>query len=172
MSDLERIQAVYARYVEARNALLLELNLGRSSNRDPLAEFSEWLVASLLSGALADSPVQAHWDVDAPEAGKVQVKYLANTGNKRWVNEHLVKVNAQMDSYAIVFFESLLPVSAVLLPARRLADVCAALGKRHPQQDTTLQLTRANYIRIISEPAVFRPLGARTWRAPDWTEVT
>ena len=49
---------------------------------DPLAEFAEWLVAALLEGTLAPSPVQAHWDVEAPGVGKVQVKYLANSGNE------------------------------------------------------------------------------------------
>ena len=88
MTELERVSSIYARYVEARNALLAELNLGRNSNRDPLAEFAEWLVAALLEGTLAPSPVQAHWDVEAPGIGKVQVKYLANSGNESWVNEH------------------------------------------------------------------------------------
>lgn len=162
---------MYSRYVEARNALLTELNLGRNSNRDPLAEFAEWLVAALLGGTLAPSPVQAHWDVEAPEVGKVQVKYLANSGNERWVNEHPVRVSDLMDAYAIVFYESLLPVSVVLLPARRLAEIGLALAKRHPNQDSTLQLTRANYVRLIGEPAMFRPLGVRAWQAPIWTEL-
>jgi hypothetical protein len=168
--DLARVTDIYGRYVEARNALLAELNLGRNSNRDPLAEFAEWLVAALLAGKLAPSPVQAHWDVEARGVGKVQVKYLANSGNERWVNEHPVRVTDLMDAYAIVFYESLLPVSVILLPARRLVEVGLALGKRHPDQDTTLQLTRANYVRLIREPGVFRPLGVRTWRAPAWTE--
>jgi len=170
--DLDRVTKIYARYVEARNALLAELNLGRDSNRDPLAEFAEWLVAALLGGALAPSPVQAHWDVEAPGVGKVQVKYLANSGNERWVNEHPVRVTDLMDAYAIVFYESLLPVSVVMLPARHLAAIGPGLGKRHPNQEATLQLTRANYVRLVGEPEVFRPLGVRAWRAPGWTEVT
>lgn len=170
MTDLEKIQAAYARYVVGRNALLAELNLGRDSNRDPLAEFAEWLVAALTDGKPAQSPVQAHWDVRSPGIGHVQVKYLANSGDARWVNEHLVKVSEPMDAYAIVFFESLLPVSVVMLPARGLGKVAAALAKRHPDQETTLQLTRSNYVRLISELSVFRPLGVRAWRAPTWVE--
>ena len=172
MTELERVTSIYARYVDARNALLAELRLGRNSNRDPLAEFAEWLVAALLGGTLAPSPVQAHWDVEVPEVGKVQVKYLANSGSERWVNEHPVRVTELMDAYAIVFYESLLPVSVVLLPARGLADIGAALGKRHPNQHTTLQLTRSNYVRLVGEPAVFRPLGVRAWRGPRWDELT
>jgi hypothetical protein len=168
--DLQRVRGIYGQYVEARNALLAELNLGRNSNRDPLAEFAEWLVAALLGGTLAPSPVQAHWDVEAPGVGKVQVKYLANSGSEGWVNEHPVHVTEQMDAYAIVFYESLLPVAVAQLPARRLAEVGAALGKRHPNQDRSLQLTRANYMRLLGEPTTFRPLGVRVWRAPDWSE--
>lgn len=129
-------------------------------------------MAAIVGGRLAASPVQAHWDVEAPNLGKVQVKYLANSGNERWVNEHPVRVSELMDAYSIVFYESLLPVSVVLLPARGLAAVCAALGKGHPNQDTTLQLTRANYLRLLNEPAAFRPLGVRVWTAPSWREVT
>jgi hypothetical protein len=114
--------------------------------------------------------VQAHWDVEAPGVGKVQVKYLANSGTERWVNEHPVRVTELMKAYAIVFYESLLPVSALLLPARRLAEIGAALGKRHPYQDVTLQLTRANYVRLLGEPSTFGPLGIRAWHAPNWTE--
>ena len=78
-----------------------------------------------------------------------------------------------MDAYSVVFSESLLPVTVIQLPARRLAEeVGAALGKRHPNQDVTLQLTRANYVRLIGEPRTFRPLGVRAWRAPKWDEVT
>lgn len=171
MSELERVTGIYARYVEARNALLAELDLGRNSNRDPLAEFAEWLVAALLGGQLPPSPVQAQWDVEAPGGLKVQVKYLANSGNEIWVNEHLVRVTELMDAYAVVFYESLVPVSVILIPARRLAEIGSILGKRHPNQDSTLQLTRPNYVRLIGEPA-FRSLGVRAWRAPEWVEVT
>jgi hypothetical protein len=109
--------------------------------------------------------------VEAPDGAHVQVKYLANSGNEAWVNEHPVKVTELMDAYAIVFYESLLPVSVLLLPARRLTDVGRALGKRHPNQDTTLQLTRVNYVRLLNERAAFRALGVRAWRAPDWHEL-
>jgi len=75
MPDLSRIQAIYQHYVDARNALLDELQLKRRSNRDPLAEFSEWLVAALVDGTLADSPVQPGWDVKTQDNHKTQVKY-------------------------------------------------------------------------------------------------
>jgi hypothetical protein len=172
MSDMAQVAKVYARYVEARKALLAELDLGRNSNRDPLAEFAEWLVAAILHGRLADTPVQAEWDVMALGGQHLQVKYLANTSSERWVNEHTVRVTPQMDAYAIVFYESLVPVSVILLPARGLAAIGQALDKRHAHLETTLQLTRRDYLRLFGDPPTFRTLGVRAWQAPDWTEVT
>jgi hypothetical protein len=163
-----RVLAVYNRYVEARDALLKELGLKRASNRDPLCEFSEWLVATLVEGVLADSPVQKDWDVQGTDGEKIQVKYLANSAGV-WVNEHEIKVNAQMDSYAIVIFEALLPQAVVIFPARNLAAVGEKLGKRHGSLDTTLQFTKANYQQICTDPTGFKSLGVRLYLAPDWS---
>ena len=68
------------------------------------------------------------------------------------MNERPVRVTELMDAYSIVFYESLLPVTVIQLPARRLAEVGAALGKRHPNQDVDTDLTRANYMRLLGEP--------------------
>lgn len=168
MVDLLRVHEAFRRYIDARNALLDELRLSRKSNRDPLAEFGEWLVAALVSGTLADSPVQPGWDVRGPDGERIQVKYLANPAD-RWVNEHPVHVTDLMDSYAIVVFEALLPKAVVILPARNLAAVGTEMGKRHGNLDTTLQFTRANYRRILQDAAAFKELGVRLYVAPDWT---
>lgn len=167
MADLLRVQEAYRRYVEARNALLDELQLKRKSNRDPLAEFSEWLVAALVGGTLADSPVQPGWDVLGPDGERIQVKYLANPA-EAWVNEHPVYVTELMDSYAIVIFEALLPKAVVVFPALNLAAVGTAMGKRHGNRDAALQFTRANYRRILKDPLAFKALGVRLYLAPDW----
>lgn len=56
------------------------------SNRDPVPEVAEHLVADILGGTLAPpSRVQAAWDVETP-AGKVQVRTLSNTGADAWIN--------------------------------------------------------------------------------------
>lgn len=167
MADLSRVQAAYQRYIEARNALLDELQLSRRSNRDPLAEFSEWLVATLVDGRLADSPVQPGWDVRSPDGERIQVKYLANSADA-WVNEHYIQVNDLMDSYAIVIFEAFLPKAVIIFPANNLAAVGLALSKRHDKLDTTLQFTRANYRQIVGDPARFKLLSVRTYLAPEW----
>jgi hypothetical protein len=104
----EELREAFARYAQGRAELLEALGI-ESSNRDPLAEFSERIVAALLGGELASNRVQRGWDVMA-DGHHVQVKYLANPGNEVWVNEHHIVVTADMDDYAIVFFEALLPV--------------------------------------------------------------
>ncbi len=166
--DLASIRATYARYVEARNALLDELNLKRRSNRDPLAEFSEWLVAAIVGGTRAENPVQKGWDVRTADGERIQVKYLANPSDV-WVNEHHMHVNDDMDSYALVLFEALMPEAVIILPARQLAAVGAALGKRHGGLDSNLQFTRRNYRAIHADPATFGKVGVRLYLAPDWS---
>jgi hypothetical protein len=168
MSDLARVRAAYERYVEARNTLLDELHLGRRSNRDPLAEFSEWLVAALVGGTLADSPVQKGWDVMTPAGEKIQVKYLANSTDDSWANEHKIEIKELMDSYAIVIFEALLPQAIIIFPVRNLAAIGTKLGKRHGNLDTTLQFTRTNYLKIRQDTAGFSSLGVRLYLPPDW----
>ena len=74
-----------AEYRVARRRLLNVLGLPMS-NRDPVPEVAEHLVADILGGTLAPpSRVQAAWDVETP-AGKVQVRTLSNTGADAWIN--------------------------------------------------------------------------------------
>lgn len=86
VNESDRLMQAMARYSLARREFLAELGLGRS-NRDPLAEFSEGLVAALLGGTLATSRVQRGHDLVAPRYGQVQVRYLANPPGP-WINEH------------------------------------------------------------------------------------
>lgn len=45
-----------------------------------------------------------------------------------------------------------------------MPGVCAALKKRHPNQDTTLQLTQANYQTLLGEKQRFASLGVSVLR--------
>lgn len=168
--SLAPLQRAFEQYGAARAAFLAELGLP-NSNRDPLAEFSERLVAAIVGGNLAASRVQAGYDVESPTGEKIQVKYLANPPG-RWVNEHPVKVTDLMDSYAIVFFESLLPTATIILPRVGLKAIGEALGKKHPNLDSTLQLTQANYARLISDRDLFRAMGVRSFFPPSWVQDT
>lgn len=133
-----------------------------------MAEFAERLVEGLVSGTHAPSRVQKDWDIEGPDGEKIQVKYLANTGSSAgtWVNEHPLVAPVQADSYALVVYEDLKPVAVVKFTLSRLAEVCARLGKRHGQQDKTLQLTRLNYLTFIENREEFENLGVRVWFPP------
>lgn len=156
--DWQELRDAFERYARGRAELLEAIGV-TGSNRDPLAEFSERLIAALLGGTLAENRMQRGWDVKVGKR-QVQVKYLAN-GTDAWVNEHQIQVTREMHDYAIVFFEALLPVTAVVFSCDRLLEVGTALQKKHPNQDTTLQLTRANYLQLIAERERFAQLGVR-----------
>ncbi len=147
LQSVEQLMGALDEYRAARAAFLVRLGLP-ASNRDPLAEFSERLVAMLLSGRLPESRVQEGYDVLAgPSDARVQVRYLANPAGS-WVNEHVIKMKKSLDYYALVIFEALQPVAVLVFPKETLAAVCEALGKRHPAQDTTLQFTQHNFTQI------------------------
>lgn len=147
-------------YRDARLNLLRTIGVP-VSNRDPLSEFAEQFVAALMGGTLASNRVQRGWDVELPDGAKVQVKYLANTAGTVWVNEHLVVRDPDVDWHALVIIEDFTVVGVVVLPCDRLAEVAAALGKRHGNTETTLQFTRVNWFAIRDDPARFRSLGVQ-----------
>jgi hypothetical protein len=161
--DTAGLLAALNDYRPARQRLLAALGLD-DSNRDPYAEFAEQLVAALTGGWLATSRVQAAWDVQEPDGSLTQVRYLANPGN-RWVNEHLVRRIQAVTWYTLVLYEGGAAMGVVAFP-NDLTAICAALGKRHPFQEETLQFTRRNWWAIRDNPDRFRALGARVWRPP------
>jgi hypothetical protein len=148
-------------YRLARQAFLVTLGLP-ASNRDPLAEFSEQLVHALMGGTLALSRVQADYDLVLLDGTRVQVRYLANRDGA-WVNEHLLRRIPGVELYALVLFEAFTAVGVLVFPTADLAAICAALGKRHPRQEATLQFTRRNFRTIRDNPARFQELGIRIW---------
>ncbi|MEU3788481.1 hypothetical protein AB0F07_01585 [Streptomyces fructofermentans] len=152
-----------ASYRTARHELLETMALGRS-NRDPLAEVAEHLVLALWGGRLAASRVQADYDLTSADDKFIQVKYLANPHGS-WPNEHCVRSIAGVDWYALVVYEAF-EVTGVLAFPPDLAKICAALGKRHPGQSTSLQFTRSNWWSIREDAGAYRQLGMRIWLPP------
>ncbi|MFJ5667525.1 hypothetical protein ACIQAR_17690 [Micromonospora chalcea] len=151
-------------YRPARQTFLGVLGLP-ASNRDPFAEFSEQLVHALMGGTLAASRVQQGHDLVLLDGRKVQVRYLANPGQK-WVNEHCVRRIHGVGLYALVLFEAFVVVGVLVFPTDQLAPVCAALGKRHPRQGEELQFTRRNWWAIRDHPERYQQLGMRLWLPP------
>lgn len=134
-SDAMRLLQAMERYSMARAEFLRDLGIG-DSNRDPLAEFSEYLVASLVGGSLATSRVQKGFDVVDPKGEFVQVRYLANSA-ERWVNEHPVVFTEGLDAYALVVFENLAPAGVVIFPLHAMATIATFHGNPiHAQADT------------------------------------
>src|SRR5579864_396833 len=153
-STINLFMQAFAQYRTTRLAFLNTLGC-QGSNRDPLSEFSERLVAALVNGGLAKSRVQRDFDVIGPTGEKIQVKYLANPGT-RWINEHQINFSPDMDSYALVFFENLELISVLLFSKKDIEAVCKALNKRHPEQHISLQLTQRNFKQILDNIEIFQ----------------
>ena len=147
-----------ARYRPAREAFLREIGCRPRSMRDPLAEFAELFVAALTGEQPATNPVQKGWDLRAGDGTTTQVRYVANPSDK-WVNGHVVKFDAGVDRYALVVYESLEPTSVLIFSRGTLGHVCQRLGKRHPSQDTTIQVTPENVRRMKADRHGFAELG-------------
>ncbi len=155
-----------AEYRSARATLLGALNLP-SSNRDPLAEFSEHFVAALCGGSLAESRVQRGHDLVTPAGSRVQVRYLANPPG-RWVNEHFVDFSLETDAYALIVFESFEPQAVLWFERPGMATIGQRLGKRHPRQELGLQLTQRNFLALATRPEEFADAGFRLSQPPNW----
>lgn len=165
-SRWEELREAFTAYARGRQQLLDAIGVG-VSNRDPLSDFSEHLVAALLDGQLATNRVQRGWDLTTPSGRRVQVKYLANPGGgAAWINGIAISFGSgpdEPDDFAVVFFDALLPVSVVAFAREQLLEVCVRLKKRHPNQERTLQLTQANYQRLLAERGDFAPHGVRVF---------
>lgn len=156
-TDRDRLLVALGEYRRARRSFLASLGC-HSSNRDPLAEFAERLAVSVFGGQLAPNRVQKGYDFEDDDGNKVQVKYLANSSG-RWVNEHEIDFRSGCDRWALLIVEDLDAKSLVVFSKSGLRHVCTALGKRHSNQDLTLQLTQANYRTIVNAPQRFEPWG-------------
>lgn len=103
---------------------------------DLFVALAEHRLVDLLGGQVARSRVQAGRDAMTPE-GTVQVRTLSNTSPDQWVNELTVLSVPGVDRYA--------------------------LGKRHGDQATTLQITRRDFVRLLSEQESAAAVGAQVW---------
>lgn len=156
-----------ADYREARLRLLQLIEVP-VSNRDPLAEFSERLVAAVWGGTCSPFRNQPGWDVRLPDGTTVQVKYLTNDASGRWQNIHEVRlVNA--DAYAVVMIENFTVVGIAMFPCNAFQLIGKALGKRGSLGlDQGWDLTRTVWLRFRDEPETFRPLGVQVRLPPDF----
>ena len=159
--SMAELLKVFAPYREARKLFLLKIGK-HTSQRDPLAEFSEYFVAVLLKGSLANRRTQPGWDVELETGEHVQVRYLANLDRTRWVNEHLVDFRKPVDLYALVLLEAFYKPSTVLVFRRgQTKPIYDILKKRHSNPDDTLSITLANVKTFERKHEQFEALGMR-----------
>ena len=153
-------------YVQARKCFLVNISSSHSC-RDPLTEFSEWAVCKLLQGTPAESRVQRGYDLTAPDGRHVEVRSLSNPAGG-WRNEHTVNFINARDDYALVFFEGLHLQTILVFPRETITEVCKKLKKRHGNQETALQLTCANYRKILEDLEGFASVGVRSYTPADF----
>jgi len=120
-------------YRPARQAFLTELGLP-ASNRDPLAEFSEQFVAALTAARLP--PAGSRPDTTSSSS---------TTSRSRSATWPTLPVPGSTSTWCVrsractgtpSYYSRAFTVTGVLaFPARSLAPICQALGKRHPRQN-------------------------------------
>jgi hypothetical protein len=158
--DVDRLLAALRLYRTARDEFLSALGCSES-NRDPFSEFAERVALAAVGGTLAASRTQKGWDFEDLAGRRVQVRYLANPLGP-WVNEHVIDFRGGgCDRYALVVFEGLDAKSLIVFDHAGMANVGGALGKRHPDQDNTLQMGQANYRAMTGDPGRFQDFGVQ-----------
>jgi len=145
-------------YAEARRQFLSSFGRGDSC-RDPLTEFSEHVVQTLLDATRAKSRVQKGYDLIRPNGRFVEVRSLSNPTAAWERNEHAVVLSDTHHDYALVVFEEFLVRAVLVFPRETLADVCLLLKKRHGDTHRQLQFTRVNFETILANKPEFEQLG-------------
>jgi hypothetical protein len=125
---------------------------------------AERLANEQLQATLAASRVQKGHDL-TKKGRRIQVKYLANPSGT-WRNEHPIMFSPDVDDYVLVIFEDLRLRAMLKFTREGLEQVCMALKKRHPNQRTTLQLTRANVVALLRDQDRFAEFGVTCFTFP------
>ena len=104
------------------------------SNRDPLSELTETVVARLLDGVPAKSRVNKGWDLQRSDGSTVEVKYVAN-GSNSWINGHDIRFPAGRDEHALVVIVDLVPQVLLVFDQASATRCYEGLNKRHERHD-------------------------------------
>ena len=155
----------YKGYWDERHKLLKAIDCAKS-NRDPLSEFSEALVASITAGERAKNRTQKGWDLELPDGTYMEVKYLANPGEGTWPNEHNVKRIEGTEFYALVVFLDLYPRAVHIFPMKKLGDLYERLGKEHIHKGEELHVGRLAHEQLLKEKEDFKKIGVYSIELP------
>jgi hypothetical protein len=104
------------------------------SNRDPLSELTETIVAQLLDGVPAKSRVNKGWDLQRTDGRTVEVKYVAN-GSNLWINGHDIRFPAGRDEHALVVIVDLVPQVLLVFDQASATQCYEGLNKNHDRHD-------------------------------------
>ena len=147
-------------YRPARQAFLAALRLP-ASNRDPLAEFGEQIVHALIArlhGAVTCAD-RARPGAARRKEGSGALPRQPGCG----VGEQALRAFDRRHRVRSCCSRRSLFTAVLVFPLDNLARICAALGKRHPRQNKSLQFTRRNLQAIRDDPDRFRGFGMRVW---------
>ena len=154
-------------YVSARQSLLSAIGRGKS-NRDPLAEWTEWLAENVMHGTRASNPVQADYDIELADGTRVQTKYLANPSRGDWINWRYIAFSdnseaLHVDLYALLVVLDLRPAHLLVFHRNELAKLYDKLGKRHAGRGDRINFTKRDYHTILCRQVEFRGMVDVVW---------
>ncbi len=134
-------------YVDARQSLLRAVG-ATGSNRDPLSELTETVVAQLLDGVPAKSRVNKGWDLQRSDGRTVEVKYVAN-GSYSWINGHDIRFPAGRDEHALVLIVDLVPQVLLVFDQASATRCYEGLKKYHDRHDDQRLLITPEMLKKI-----------------------
>ena len=141
------IVSLLPRYVDARQSLLRAVG-ATNSNRDPLSELAETVVAQLLDGVPAKNRVNKGWDLKRSDERTVEVKYVAN-GSGSWINGHDIRFLAGRDEHALVLIVDLVPQVLLVFDQASATRCYEGLNKRHERHDDYRLLLTGEMLRKV-----------------------
>ncbi|GER86516.1 hypothetical protein KDW_06780 [Dictyobacter vulcani] len=181
--DIDILMRACSEYLPQRLTFLRTLKCSQSKC-DPLAKFSERLVAKLCDGDIVDKEDNADYDVivnDKNENIKIQVKYIYNDGNTHSIRTKTEKDKERnWDRYAVVFFDSknmdapFIPKAVVVLPKNGLAAIYNTFthkrGSRKLHPALGFDLTSDRFKQFLIRKEEFKNLdlnGLQIWSRED-----
>ena len=156
-ATVNQLKAWYREYLDATDRLLRNLN-SYGSQKDPIPEIAEQIIAAAKQGTLADSPVQPDWDVRLPDGKTIQVRSLRNTSLDRWTNEHTMVDTGGFDYYALVVFINRKPKYYLWVPMVHFAELKKLWNARGKIEDE-VGVTSLRMRQVMKDDGKFNSIG-------------
>jgi hypothetical protein len=166
----KNIIAAFEAYRASRIRLMALLGPA-DSQRDPLTEFGEWLVARLVGGRLAESRTQPGHDVIGPTRERIQVRTLSNPARYDR-NSVIVEFKEGVDRFAVVFYEDFRPQVVTIFRTGSFRELNRILGNRPTKADpeVKLSLSLRHVVIFRTNPEMFATRGVSVYH-PDGDRI-